>query len=53
VLREWDLPTARPGAEWQRDTKFNAAEEISANPDLKDVYAEAIEKGAAVTVQKT
>jgi hypothetical protein len=53
VLKEWDLPTARPGAEWQKDTKFNAAEEILANPDLKDVFAEAIAKGAAVIVQKT
>jgi hypothetical protein len=47
------LPTARPGAEWQKDTKFNAAEEILANPDLKDVFAETIAKGAAVIFQKT
>jgi hypothetical protein len=52
VLKEWDLPAARPGAEWQRDSKFNAAEEILANPELKNVFAEAVARGVAVIVQK-
>jgi hypothetical protein len=46
VLKE--LPMARPGAEWQIDPKFNAAEEILAASELKDVFAKAIAKGVAV-----
>jgi hypothetical protein len=52
VLKEWDLPVPLPGAEWQRDTKFKPAEEILANPHLRDVFREAIAKGIAVTIQK-
>jgi hypothetical protein len=52
VLKEWDLPDPLPGAEWQQDVKFNAAEEVFANPDLRDVFREAIAKGAALIVQK-
>jgi hypothetical protein len=51
VLKEWDLPAPSPGAEWQLDMKFNAAEEILANPDMKNVFVEAIAKGAAVVVR--
>jgi hypothetical protein len=49
VLKEWDLPKPQPGAEWQRDAAFNAAEEILARPDLKEVLATAIKNGAATT----
>ena len=36
VLKEWDLPACRPGADWQQDVKFNPADEVSANPDLRE-----------------
>src|SRR5262245_1378998 len=49
VLKEWDLPAPLPGAEWQRDVKFNPAEEVLANPDLRDVFREAFAKWAALT----
>ena|SRR6266478_3606299 len=45
VMREWDLPTPVPGAEWQIDQKFNAAEELLRNPKLKVVFKAALEKG--------
>jgi predicted RNA-binding Zn-ribbon protein involved in translation (DUF1610 family) len=48
VLKEWDLPEPLPGAEWQQDVKFNPAEEVLANPDLRDVFREAIANGAAL-----
>src|SRR5437762_609734 len=53
VLKEWDLPDPLPGAEWQQDVKFNPAEEVFSNPDLQDVFREAIAKGVAVIVQET
>ncbi len=48
VMKEWNLPKALPGAEWQRDTKFNTADELSENPHLKDVFTEALKKGVAL-----
>jgi len=48
VIKEWELPKPLPGAEWQLDTKFNVADELLENPDLKAVFAEALEKGAAL-----
>jgi hypothetical protein len=52
VLKEWDLPDPLPGAEWQQDVKFNAAEEVFANPDLRDVFREVIATGARSHRQK-
>jgi hypothetical protein len=52
VLREWDLPAPLPGAEWARDVKFNPAEEVLSNPDLRGVFREAIAKGVVLIVQK-
>jgi hypothetical protein len=34
-----------PGAEWQQDVKFNAAKEVLANPDLRDVFKEVLATG--------
>jgi len=51
VFKEWDLPKPLSGAEWQRDLTFNAAEEVLANPDLKDVFKAAIENGVAVVTR--
>jgi hypothetical protein len=45
VLKERDLPDPLPGAEWQQDVKFNPAEEVLANPDLRDVFSEVIATG--------
>jgi hypothetical protein len=51
VTTEWNVPPALPGAEWQRDATFNAADEILRDPDLKTVFKAALDKGAEV-VQK-
>lgn len=48
VLKEWDLPIPLPGAEWQLDVKFNAAEEILANPRMKDFLGKALKERVAV-----
>jgi hypothetical protein len=48
VLKEWNLPRPLPGAEWRHDRTFNAAEEVLADPSLKDVFEAAIEEGVAV-----
>ena len=52
VLKEWDLPDPLPGAEWQQDVKFNPAEEVLANPGLRDVFRKVTATGAALIVQK-
>src|ERR1700739_4800502 len=45
ALRASNLPKTSPGAEWQLDSKFNAAEELLRDPSLKDVIRAAIDKG--------
>ena len=52
VLKEWDLPKSLPGAEWQLDTKFNVADELLRDPELKSVLKAALEKGAEVVIRK-
>jgi hypothetical protein len=52
VLKEWDLPKPLPGAEWQLDTKFNLANELLRDPELKSVLKAALEKGSEVVIQK-
>jgi hypothetical protein len=51
ALKEWDLPACRPGAEWQQDVTFNPAEEVRANPHLREVFREVIAKGMAVIIK--
>ena len=46
VLREWDLPAPLPGAEWAADSKFNAAEELLNDPQLKATIAAALKSWA-------
>ncbi len=53
VTKEWDLPKPLPGAEWQLDSKFRLADELLDNPDLKTVFKEALEKGAALYSPRT
>ena len=48
VMKEWDLPVPLPGAERQLDAKFSPADELLSNPDLKAVFKEALDKGAAL-----
>jgi hypothetical protein len=48
VTKEWNLPKPLPGAEWQLDNKFNAADELVREPKLKSVLKAALEKGAEV-----
>jgi hypothetical protein len=48
VLRASNLPETFAGAEWQFDSKFNAAEELLRDPSLKDVIKAAIDKGVEV-----
>ena len=50
VLKDWNLP--KPGVEWQLDTKFNLANELLRDPELKSVLKAALEKGAEVVIQK-
>jgi hypothetical protein len=52
VIKEWNLPKPLPGAEWQLDTKFNLADELLRDPDLKTVVKAALEKGAEVVIQR-
>jgi len=52
VLKEWDMPKPLPGAEWQLDTKFNLADELLRDPELKTVLKAALENGAQIVVQK-
>ena len=48
ATREWNIPKPLPGAEWQLDARFNAAEELQRDPDLEVVIRAALEKGAEV-----
>jgi hypothetical protein len=48
VSKERNLPKPVSGAEWQRVRTFNAAEEVLANPSLKEVLKIAIDQGLAV-----
>jgi hypothetical protein len=48
VLKEWNLPKALPGAEWQLDKSFNLADELLRYPELKSVFKAAREKGAEI-----
>ena len=48
VTKEWDLQVPLPGAEWQLDSKFDAAEELLRDPELKTVFKAALEKGVEV-----
>jgi hypothetical protein len=52
VMKEWDLPTPLPGAEWHNDQKFSAADELLVDPDLKIVFKAALEKGVAVVSRR-
>lgn len=45
VLKEWELPMPKPGAEWHLDKSFNLAEELLRFPEIKIVLKVVIEKG--------
>jgi hypothetical protein len=45
VIDEWNLPEPIIGGEWALDSKFNAAEEILRDPDLKFIFKNAIDEG--------
>ena len=47
------MPKPVAGAEWQLDTKFNVADELLRDPELKTVILAALEKGAELVVQKS
>jgi hypothetical protein len=51
-MKEWDLPAPLPGAEWQLDASFNAADEILRDPELATVYKAALEKGAELVIRR-
>ncbi len=42
------LPPSQTGRQWKQVERFNAAEELLANGDLKAVFQNAIAKGCAV-----
>ena len=51
-MKEWDLPIPLPGAEWQIDPKFSAADELVRDPELKIVFKAALEKGVEVITRR-
>ena len=52
VMKEWDLPTPVPGAEWRIDEKFRPADELLHDPELKVVFEAALEKGVEVITRR-
>ena len=46
------LPKSVAGAEWSEDTKFNAANEVIADPRLKAIFKTALSQGISVTAEK-
>ena len=46
------LPKPVAGAEWSEDTKFNAANEVLAEPGLKALFKTALEGDVAVKTEK-
>jgi hypothetical protein len=52
VLQSSSLPLAGEGMAWHVDETFSVADELLDNPDLKDVFKMAIDKGCAVVDPK-
>jgi hypothetical protein len=52
VVKEWDLPTPVPGAEWRIDEKFSAAEELLHDPELKVAFKVALERGVEIITRR-
>jgi len=50
-MKEWDLPMPLPGAEWQVDQKFSAADELLRDPELETVFKAALEKGFGIVTR--
>jgi hypothetical protein len=48
VMDETDLPAALDGMEWRQIDTFNASDELSKHPGLKEVFRVAIDEGCAV-----
>jgi hypothetical protein len=48
VMKEWDLPTPVPGAEWRIDQKFSVTDELLRDPGLETVFKAALEKGVEI-----
>jgi hypothetical protein len=48
AMSETALSQARPRSRWQEITPFSAADEVMAEPGLRDVFKAAIERGFAV-----
>jgi hypothetical protein len=48
VFGRRSLPPTVAGAEWQRDSLFNAAEEIVRDPTLGAVFQAAVAKGCEI-----
>jgi hypothetical protein len=52
VMKEWDLPTPVPGAEWRIDGKFSVADELLHDPELNVVFKAALEKGVEIITRR-
>ena len=50
-MKEGDLPMPLPGAEWQVDQKFSAADELLRDPELETVFKAALEKGVGIVTR--
>jgi hypothetical protein len=45
------LPDPIPGAAWQEDPSFSAADELLSDPELKTVFKAALESGCAIVTR--
>jgi hypothetical protein len=45
VIDEWNLPEPVPGGEWALDSKFNVAEELLRDPEMKFIFKTALDEG--------
>jgi hypothetical protein len=52
VLQSNSLPQAGDGMDWHVVETFSAADELLDNPDLKEVFKMAIDKGCAIVTPK-
>jgi hypothetical protein len=51
VMREDALPDAKSGAKWTEDKKFNAADALLSDPDLKAIFKKALADGCTIVTR--
>ena len=53
VIDDWNLPEPVPDGEWAHDGKFNAAEELLRDPEMKFIFKTAIDEGIKVVERRS